>query len=138
MVADQSFLIGKVDIRDVNEYNIEDFVDVFLKDCKSNGIRVSKQNIKCKFKFLPSPIIALSYSMNHNSKITIEVDAERWEEASIETKWYIIYHELGHDVLNLEHGHGGKMMFPIAEDYYDWDEFFEDKLSMFNYYKTKK
>ena len=136
-VKEFSFLINNVDIRYINEYNIEDFIEVFLKDCKSNGIRVSTQNIKCKFKFLPSPIIALAYSMNDNSKITIEVDPERWEEASIETKWYIIYHELGHDVLNLEHGHGGKMMFPIADDSYDWDEFFEDKKNMFEYYKKK-
>ena len=46
-----------VDIRYINEYNIEDFVEVFLNDCKSNGIRVSKQNIKCKFIEFLKPIL---------------------------------------------------------------------------------
>ena len=51
---------------------------------------------------------------------------------------YILYHELGHDVLNLEHGQGGKMMFNFADRDYSWDEFFKDKEYMFSYYLDNK
>lgn len=48
-------------------------------------------------------------------------------------RWYLIYHELGHDVLNLKHGEGGKMMFTFSDREYEWKEFFDDKKYMFNY-----
>ena len=46
-------------------------------------------------------------------------------------KWYVIYHELGHDVLNLDHGEGGKMMFNFADREYTWDEFYMKKRYLF-------
>ncbi|MDB2495459.1 hypothetical protein N9X07_04660, partial [Flavobacteriaceae bacterium] len=75
-------------------------------------------------------VIALSYGMNNDSKIIIKVDPKKWAEASLEKKWYILYHELGHDILNLEHGEGGKMMFNFADKEYSWDDFIEDKKYM--------
>ena len=56
-----------------------------------------------------------------------------WANASIQKKWYILYHELGHDVLNLNHGEGGKMMFNFADREYSWDEFYQDKDYMFSF-----
>ena len=69
------------------------------------------------------------------SIIKIVVDDVEWTKASIEKRWYVLYHELGHDVLNLEHGQGGKMMFSLAEKEYSWDDFFKDKEYMFNFKK---
>jgi hypothetical protein len=48
-----------------------------------------------------------------------------------------MYHELGHDVLNLQHGQGGKMMFNYTEKDYTWGDFFKDKDYMFNSMKSK-
>ena len=48
-----------------------------------------------------------------------------------------MYHELGHDVLNLLHGQGGKMMYPFVDRDYTWDEFYNDKKYMFEYVKIK-
>ena len=47
-----------------------------------------------------------------------------------------IYHELGHDVLNLMHGQGGKMMFNFTEEEYSWKDFFIDRDNMFKKYKS--
>ena len=46
-----------------------------------------------------------------------------------------MYHELGHDVLNLDHGNGGKMMFNYVDRDYSWKEFFVDSDYMFNNFK---
>ena len=75
--------------------------------------------------------------MDQNNNINIKVDPVSWEESSIEKKWYIIYHELGHDILNLEHGQGGKMMYNFVNRDYTWSEFIRDKKFMFNYFKSK-
>jgi hypothetical protein len=43
----------------------------------------------------------------------------------------IINHELGHDILNLEHGQCGPMMNPYEKEDYTWKEFETDKNMMF-------
>ena len=65
------------------------------------------------------------------TKIIIKVNPKEWSTASNEKRWYNLYHELGHDILNLQHGEGGKMMFNYSDKEYTWDEFFQDKDYMF-------
>ena len=40
--------------------------------------------------------------------------------------------ETNKDILNLDHGEGGKMMFNFADKEYSWDDFIEDKQYMFD------
>ena len=134
---EKSFMINGKDIRKVNRYNLDDFIKIFLKDCEENNIIIPNQRIDATFEALPEPIIALAYGKDENNFINIKVDPVNWEKASIEKKWYIIYHELGHDVLNLLHGQGGKMMYNFVDRDYTWSEFISDKNFMFKYYKEK-
>ena len=127
------FVINGVDMRKINEYDLESMIQFFLKDCNRNNIKLKDQNsIIATFEPLEGNTIALAYGFGNDSLIKIKVDPEKWMQASIEKKWYVIYHELGHDVLNLEHGQAGKMMFNFADKEYTWDEFFMDKEYMFN------
>ena len=108
-------------------------VKLFLDDCKLNGISISnKINISSTFEVLESRTLGVSLGRN-NPDIIIKIDPESWSKSSIIKRWYLIYHELGHDVLNLKHGEGGKMMFTFSDREYKWKEFFDDKKYMFNY-----
>jgi hypothetical protein len=108
-------------------------IDFFLEDTKRSNIAVKPdQNIKAIFEPLEGSTIALAYGSGDDSNILIRVDPEKWANASEVKRWYILYHELGHDVLNLDHGEGGKMMFNFADREYSWDEFLEDKDYMFS------
>jgi hypothetical protein len=49
----------------------------------------------------------------------------------------VLYHELGHDILNLKHGFGGRMMDPVSDLGYSWDEFWTARQDMFFYYLTR-
>lgn len=130
---DLRFMIGGNDIRKSNIYDLKSMVNVFLEDCKKNNITTPQINtLKATFEPLDGSTIGLSYGYNDDSVIIIKVDPKKWEKSSIQKKWYILYHELGHDVLNLEHGEGGKMMYNFADRDYSWDEFFEDKKYMIN------
>ena len=85
--------------------------------------------------------IPVSYAivgMYVDGKIIIDVDPLKWKDASPSKKWYVLYHELGHDYLNLKHGVGGKMMFNYVDRDYSWGEFYEDKKYMFESYKQLK
>jgi len=128
------FTIGGQDMRKINLYDLEAMVKFFLEDCKKSNKKVPELNtLKATFEPLQGNLIALSYALGDDSSIIIKVDPEKWANASIEKKWYVLYHELGHDVLNLEHGQGGKMMFNFADKEYSWDDFFKDKEYMLNF-----
>ena len=130
------FTIGGKDIRKSNIYDLKSMVNIFLEDCKKNNITTPPiTTLKATFEPLDGNTIALSYGFKNDSEILIKVDPEKWANATNEKRWYILYHELGHDVLNLDHGEGGKMMFNFADREYSWDDFFEDKKYMFNFMK---
>ena len=87
------------------------------------------------FDELPEGTVALASGFNNDNQIIIKADPAKWQNASPSKKWYVLYHELGHDVLNLDHGEGGKMMFNYVDRDYSWDEWLNDKNYMFNSYK---
>ena len=127
------FFINSKDYRKINTYDLKSMVKLFLDDCKLNGISISnKINISSTFEVLESRTLGVSLGRN-NPDIIIKIDPESWSKSSIIKRWYLIYHELGHDVLNLKHGEGGKMMFTFSDREYEWKEFFDDKKYMFNY-----
>ena len=118
-------------------YDIESMIDVFLKDCEISRLKINKiEKIKGTFEPLKDNTIALSYGIN-NSNIILKVDPEKWVKSSTVKKWYILYHELGHDVLNLEHGQGGRMMFNFPTSEYSWIDFFKDRNNMFEIYNNR-
>ena len=96
-----------------------------------------KNNIHCVFEELEDGIIAKSYGKDADENIIIKVDPDAWLNATTPNKWYILYHELGHDVLNLSHGQGGRMMFNYPTKNYSWEDFFNDRDYMFLYVLQK-
>lgn len=135
-INELKYFINDIDIREISMYDLTSMVSIFLDDCSEFNIPTPDINtLKVTFEPLEGNTVALAFGMNYDDAIVIKVDPDKWQKASDAKKWYILYHELGHDVLNLEHGEGGKMMFNYAEREYTWEEFFEDKEFMFNSYK---
>ena len=136
-INELKYFINDIDIREISMYDLTAMVNVFLNDCSEFNIPTPNINtLKATFEPLEGNTVALAFGMNNDDAIVIKVDPDKWQKASDAKKWYILYHELGHDVLNLKHGEGGKMMFNYAEREYTWEEFFEDKEYMFDSYKN--
>ncbi|MFV8327624.1 hypothetical protein [Flavobacterium sp. ZS1P14] len=130
------FSVKGQDMREINQYDLEAMVRFFIHDCEKNNIKIPEiKKITSTFEVLQGSTIALAYGYNNDDEVIIKVDPAKWANCPIEKRWYVLYHELGHDVLNLDHGQGGKMMFNFAERDYTWDEFFNDKEYMFNFNK---
>jgi len=134
VILDDNLNIKK-NMKKMSTYDIKSMINYFIDDCKKWGINIEQNNIKGVFEELEGDAIASSYASDNDNFIFIKVDPENWENSSIPKRWYILYHELGHDVLNLEHGEGGKMMFNFTEKDYTWVEFKIDKAEMFRTYK---
>ena len=133
----------------MEEFDLEPMVNLFLDDYLNNYLEGGLPNgeivpvplffeefkemfnIKATFVPLEGDALALSYGFNDDKNITLKVDPEKWAEASSVKRWYTLYHELGHDVLNFEHGQGGKMMFNFADRDYTWETFEKDRNYMF-------
>ena len=136
-------------------YKAESFVDIDGKyvydssvgDGKDYALKVSwwfldklmsNTTIDATFEILDKGVLGLSMGIFDNDKIILKINAEEWKNATSLERWYTIYHELGHDVLNLQHGEGGKMMFNFSIDKdYTWEDFFRERDEMFEtFYKT--
>jgi hypothetical protein len=133
--------IYKMGLVNSNPFDLEKYVDKFILDAKINhGLDFSYVNNNERliiFRQLEGEAIALAYEMNNDKKVLILVDPENWNNANQSLRYYIIYHELGHDILNLEHGEGGRMMNPYKEGQFSWSRFEIDKTEMFNKYKVR-
>ena len=121
------------DIREQDVYTIDEMVEYFICDCLNEGIGIRPQTIQATFESLTDPTIALAFGRDMDNDVIVKVDPTNWNRASLPKKWYILYHELGHDIFNLEHGQGGKMMFNFANKEYSWAEFLADRAKMFSY-----
>lgn len=133
-IAKKSFVVGDYDLEQVNQFDLKLMINVFLQDCKEHGISIPANSIDVSFEELEENVLGLSYHIYNDKSIKVRIDPVKWSEASAPKRWYLIYHELGHDVLNLEHGHGGKMMFTFVDRGYSWQEFWDDKEYMLNNY----
>ena len=131
------YKINGVDMRDINEYDLKAMINFFIDDYERNvnqkSFSINRDNIDAKFTSLDENQLAVALGYDDDDNIVIRVDPVKWSKASKEKRWYILYHELGHDILNLDHGEGGKMMFNFVDRDYTWDEFFEDRKYMFDY-----
>lgn len=129
-------------LANVNPFNLDKYIDKFILDAKTNhNIDLSYVNKKDRlilFKELEGDKIASAYNMNDDDSVLVLVDPENWYEANQPKRWYIIYHELGHDILNLDHGECGPMMNERASGNYSWNRLEKDKNTMFEMYKSKQ
>lgn len=133
----QDYIIAGVNLQDFNSFNIKGMVDVFINDATLNGLKIKSGTIKIEFADLDDGILGLSYGINNDQVVEIKIDRDNWFQSSPAHRWYVLYHELGHDILNLRHGSGGKMMDPVSDLGYSWDEFWTARQDMFFYYLTR-
>ena len=92
---------------------------------------IDRMDMNISFRQLKNNTVAVALGMDDDSKIEIVVNPDGWKNFSAAKRFYVLYHELGHDVFNLNHGNGGKMMYNYAEKDFSWDDFMSDRLKMF-------
>jgi hypothetical protein len=114
------------------------YYDKFSRDLEFFGIYpVKPQAIIIKFSKLDeleytTHIHGMSFGYNDDSKIEIYINPSSWKKLSKPMRYFVMYHELAHDVLNLEdleniQENQGKLMFPEVASYKEknMDDFIE-------------
>ena len=120
------------------------YVDKFYRDIAVYGIfpkRPTTSIIKfAKFDHITDAthIHGISYGINDDDRIEIYINPSTWYTFKKPLRYYLIYHELAHDVLNLDDLadspiNEGKLMFPAIASYEakTMDEFIESSHALF-------
>jgi len=87
--------------------NFDVYYEKFYRDLEYYGIYPKKPKVKIiKFAKLDqlqntTHLYALSLGLNDDDRIEIYVNPSTWGHLSRSMKYYVMYHELSHDVLNL-------------------------------------
>lgn len=77
-----------------------------------------------------SNVAGISFGYNNDNSIEIYINPRVWFTADKAKKYWIMYHELAHDILNIDHvkktpDNVGKLMYPDAPEDYSMDDFIE-------------
>lgn len=126
------------ELEKIDTYNLIEFYNIFIKLLNKKNIFLKNKtnNAEIFFESLSEGSLAEAHAMHDDNLVLIKVDPNEWKKSSIQKKSYIMFHELFHDVFNLRHGQGGKMMFCFAEKDYDWYNFIYDTNKLLSFLKS--
>lgn len=107
---------------------LEIYIDKFYRDLGNFGHYPTRpQNFKVVFSDLDSNketshVHGVSLGKDNDNKVEIYINRRSWDSFSKSKRYYIIYHELGHDILNLQDLNDdemnyGKIMYPSISNY---------------------
>ena len=87
---------------------------------------------------MPLTIHGLSYGLNDDDLIEIYINPSTWRKFNKPKRYYLLYHELAHDVLNLDDleatpANEGELLYPAIASYENitMDDFIESSHRLF-------
>jgi hypothetical protein len=120
------------------------YVQKFYRDLEFYGIYPKKPKIQIiKFSKLDqldntTHIHGISFGSDDDDRIEIYINPSTWEQFNKPMRYFLMYHELAHDVLNLDDleaksWNEGKLMYPAISSYENknMDEFIENSHALF-------
>jgi preprotein translocase subunit SecG len=127
------------------------YVEKFYRDIGVYGIFPKKPNkiiIKfAKFDYIDNATHyhGISYGKDDDDRIEIYVNPSTWEKFNKPMRYFLMYHELAHDVLNLDDLEDtpinkGKLMYPAIASYESktMDDFIESSHTLFKEVASKQ
>jgi hypothetical protein len=134
-----------------SDEEFEMYLDKFYRDLGVFGIYPSKPNKRIiKFSNLEeiadaTHIHGVSFGHNNDEVIEIYINPSSWKKFNRAQKYFLMYHELSHDILNLDdlevdEANKGRLMFPNIESYdkISMDEFIESYQKVFEEVAAEK
>ena len=79
------------------------------------------KSVQIRYTSTDGNVLAVATGMNDNCSIIITINPAKWYEMDSSQRAFVMYHELLHDMFNLEHGEGNlNIMHPYAENKILW------------------
>lgn len=108
------------------------YVDKYYRDLEFYGINPVRPKLQIiKFADLDKMVDTkeyegVSYGFGQDDKIEIYINPSEWKRFTKPMKYWVMYHELSHDVLNVDdlpdtEENKGKLMYPYISKYFTMD-----------------
>ena len=129
-------------VEGLNPFDLEGYIAAFVNFAEQNGLDLKyiyqyDVNIKFSYEMMKENTIAYTTTLGDDKEVNIVVNPDAWIAASPAKRVAVIFHELGHDVLNFEHdSEEGPLMSVYARGDYSYEDVFELTTQMFNDYKN--
>ena len=120
--------------------DLEPYLDEFIRQAADHDIDLNwvygNSVHLCYTEAGFKKLLAVSWDMHNDHSVTVSVVRDQWNSVSEAKRKYIMFHELGHDILNLEHNECKIMNanLPLTPS---WETVNNDINDMFKYYKNK-
>ena len=126
----------------LNPYDLEGYLAFFVDFAKDNGLDFSyiyQYDVELKFTYdhMQPETIAYTTTLGNDKEVYVAVNPDAWVNASPAKRVAVLFHELGHDILNFEHNATeGPLMSVYAQSEYTIEQVFELVTEMFTDYKN--
>ncbi|WP_296686202.1 DUF4339 domain-containing protein [Flavobacterium sp.] len=134
----------------LTDEKFEIYIDKFYRDLEFYGIYPKKPStIIIKFSKLDqldntTHIHAISFGRNDDDRIEIYINPSSWKQFTKSMRYYLMYHELSHDILNVDDldrktSNEGRLMYPEISSYErkNMDDFIESYHTLFEEESSK-
>jgi len=78
-----------------------EYIHGFIYDANRYGVDLNINNLHIKFNEIEKPVVGRCYP--YSGVVLIEIDPVFWESAGVINQEILMYHELGHCILNRTH-----------------------------------
>lgn len=97
---------------DMVQDNVKPYVENFFTFLDDNGIEYnqSQRIVIIMRKSTSTGAAGIAYQKDDDSGVLIMIHDAQWEVMNETSKMWLVYHELGHDLLNLSHSRDLKIM----------------------------
>jgi len=62
---------------------------------------------------MPKNVLGMAIGMDADATVLIKINTKSWSELSGNQQWWLVMHELSHDILNWRHGKNRLMYTPM-------------------------
>ena len=94
-----------------DQNNPMSYIGAFAFTGSAYGIDLKFPNEpKITYTALPKNVLAVAKAYGNDCVVELLIDSNKWEKATLIDKMYVMYHELGHDLLNFDHDQGIRLM----------------------------
>ena len=100
-------------VNEVNYY-LRPYVTDYLRVLDSNNIKFKKQNFIVVFDadMMVTNLLGLARGMFNDDLVYVKINPRLWEKLTHKQKRHLIFHELSHDLFNIEHTEDIELMRP--------------------------
>tara|TARA_R110000803_G_scaffold175969_1_gene238530 strand:- start:6 stop:482 length:477 start_codon:yes stop_codon:yes gene_type:complete len=93
---------------------LQPYVFDYINTLDKFGIKFKKQSFIVVFDadIMGTPLVGEAKGMFNNDLVYVKINPKLWNQLTVKQKRHLIFHELSHDVFNIEHTEDIELMKP--------------------------